>query len=48
MLLLFDILIRVRSKNVTLIGDIEKTFLEIAVSENDHNYLRFLWFDDVL
>ena len=48
MLLLFDILIRVRSKNVTLVGDIENTFLQIAISENDHNYLRFLWLDDVL
>ena len=45
--LLFDILIRFRSKNVPLAGDIEKAFLQIAISENDRNYLRFLWFDDV-
>ena len=45
--LLFDILIRFRSKNVALVGDIEKGFLQIAISENDCNYLKFLWFDNV-
>ena len=45
--LLFEILIRFRSKNVSLVGNIEKAFLQIAFSENDSNYLRFLWFDDV-
>ena len=35
--LLFDALIRFRSKNITLVGDIENTFLKIAVSENDRS-----------
>ena len=40
--LLFDILICFCSKNIALVGDIEKAFV---ISENDHNYLRFLWFN---
>ena len=43
--LLFDILICFCSKNIALVGDIEKAFVQIAISENDHNYLRFLWFN---
>ena len=45
--LLFDILIRFYSKNVALVGDIENTFLQIAISENDRTDLRFLWVDNV-
>ena len=40
---LFDILIRFCSKNIALVVDTEKAFVQIAISENDHNYLRFLW-----
>ena len=43
--LLFDILICFCSKNIALVGDTEKAFVQMATSENDHNYLRFLWFN---
>ena len=44
---IFDILLRFRTYPVALTADIEKAFLQIAVTESDRNYLRFLWFDDV-
>jgi len=43
----FDILIRFRNKQVALIGDIEKAFLNLEVDKEDRDFLRFLWFDDV-
>ena len=43
--LLFDILICFYSKNIALVGDIQKAFVQIAISENDYNYLMFLWFN---
>ena len=41
----FDILIRFRSFAIALTSGIEKAFLQISISENDRDYLRFLWFD---
>ena len=46
--LLYDILLRFRSHVVALTSDIEKAFLQINVNENDRDYLRFLWFDNIL
>lgn len=45
--LLFDILLRFRSQLVALTADIEKAFLQISIAEEDRDYLRFLWFDNV-
>ena len=45
--MLYDILIRFRSHVVALTSDIEKAFLLINVNENDRDYLRFLWFDNI-
>ena len=45
--LLYDILLRFRSHVVALTCDIEKAFLQINVNENDGDYLRFLWFDNI-
>ena len=45
--LLYDILLRFRSHVVALTSDIEKAFLQINVNENDRDYLRFLWFDNI-
>ena len=45
--LLFDILLRFRSFAVALTADIEKAFLQISIAEDDRDYLRFLWFEDV-
>ena len=41
------LLICFRCKNVVLIGDIEKAFLQTASFEDVRNCLRFLCFDDV-
>ena len=45
--LLYDILLRFSSHVVALTSDIEKVFLQINVNENDLDYLRFLWFDNI-
>ena len=45
--LLYDILLRFRQYPIALTADIEKAFLQIRVAEEDRNYLRFLWFEDV-
>ena len=45
--LVFGILIRFRSFTIALTSVIEKAFLQISINENDRDYLRFLWFDDV-
>ncbi len=45
--LIFDILLRFRAHKVALTADIEKAFLNIAVSEDHRDFLRFLWVDDI-
>ena len=45
--LLFDILLRFRQYKTCVIGDIEKAFLNIGVTEADRNCLRFLWTSDI-
>ena len=45
--LLYDILLRFRSHVVALTSDIEKTFLQINVNENDREYPRFLSFENI-
>ena len=43
---ILEILIRFRTYEVALIGDVEKAFLMIRVAEKDRDALRFLWFDN--
>ena len=45
--LLVDILIRFGAYKVAVVSDIKQAFLNISVNENERNFLRFLWFDDV-
>ena len=45
--LVFDILVRFRAYRVALISDIKQAYLNVEVNENDRNFLRFLWLDDV-
>ncbi len=45
--LLFDILLRFRLYRIALVADIEKAFLNIGISEEEKNFLRFLWVNDV-
>ena len=44
---LMDILMRFRLNKVGLISDIEKAFLNISVSPDQRDFLRFLWVDSV-
>ena len=45
--LLFDILLRFRQFKICLIGDTEKAFLNIGITEDDRNCLCFLWISDI-
>lgn len=45
--LLYDILLRFRTKAIALTADIAKAFYMISIAENDRDYLRFLWFDNI-
>lgn len=45
--LIYDILLRFQVHKIALIGDIEKTFLNVLVHPRDKDYLRFLWVDDI-
>ena len=44
---IFDIIVRFRSYKYAIISDIKAAFLQIRVAEEDRNYLRFLWVDDI-
>jgi hypothetical protein len=43
--IIFDILIRFRLNRIGILADIKQAFLNIAISPEHRNYLRFLWFD---
>ncbi|KAF2892030.1 hypothetical protein ILUMI_14143 [Ignelater luminosus] len=40
-----SILLRFREKQIGVISDIEKAFLQISITSRDHNVLRFLWWN---
>ena len=44
---IMDISLRFWTHRKALAEDIEKVFLNVSVSEEDIDVLRFLWFDDV-
>ena len=43
---LFGVLIRFRTFNYVVIGDVEKAFHQISIKPEDRDYVRFLWFKD--
>ena len=45
--LLFDILLRFRVSNIGLSADIEAAYLQISISLEERDYMRFLWYKDV-
>ena len=45
---LFETLLRFRLHAVALTSDIEKAFLQIEVKDSDRDFLRFLWFDNIV
>ena len=42
---LIEMLMRFRTHDVVLTGDIKNAFLEVEVDEADRDYLRFLWYE---
>ena len=44
---IFDILLRFRLHRLALIGDLEKSFLNIGIKPEERDLLRFLWVDDI-
>ena len=42
----FGVLLRFRVFNISVVGDIEKAFLQISLNLDDRDYVRFLWFSD--
>ena len=45
--LIYDILLRFRTFVYAMTADIEKAFLQISTDKDHHNFLRYVWFDDV-
>ena len=45
--LLFDVLLRLRTYKVVLIGDIQQAFLNIEVAKEDRDAIRFLWYSNI-
>ncbi|KFM68616.1 hypothetical protein X975_08696, partial [Stegodyphus mimosarum] len=43
---ILDIIINFRNHEVAICADLEKAFLQIGLTPEDQNYLKFLWFDD--
>jgi len=44
---LVGVIIRFRLYEYALCSDLEKAFLQIGINENDRDYLRFLWFEEI-
>ena len=46
--LLYDVLLKFRVHSIGITADIEKAYLQISVDPQDRDYLKFLWYDDIL
>ena len=46
--LLHDISIRFRIGKISVVADVQQAFLQIEFDENHRDFLRFIWFDNVL
>jgi hypothetical protein len=44
--LIFDLLMRFRLRKIALIADLEKAFLNVEITPDQRDLLRFLWVDD--
>ena len=44
---IFDILLRFRLNYIALLADIKQAFLNIEISSEHKDYLRFLWYKNV-
>ena len=45
--MMYDVMLLFRLFDVAMISDIEKAYLQILVAENDRDFFRILWFDDI-
>ena len=45
---LFSVLMKFRERNVALVADVEKAFLQISLDPEHRDYVRFLWFKILL
>ena len=45
--LLFDIIIRFRTYKVALVSDVQQASLNVEINEEDRDFLRFLWIDNI-
>ena len=45
--MIFDSLLRFRLRNVGIVADIESAYLQISVTSEHRNFLRFLWFGNI-
>ena len=46
--LIFDFLIRFRTGKIGIVADVKKAFHQIEIVKEHHDFLRFLWFKDIL
>ena len=46
--LLHDILIIFRIRKIGIVADVQQAFLQTEIDENHRDFLRFIWFDNVL
>ena len=44
---IFDILVRFRLGKIEIVADIKKVFLQIAVDEDERDFLRMIWYKNV-
>ena len=44
---IFDILVRLRLGKIGIVADIKKVFLQIAVDEDERDFLRMIWYKNV-
>ncbi|XP_065679024.1 uncharacterized protein LOC124814956 [Hydra vulgaris] len=44
---LYGILLRFRAQKIAFVADIEETFLQITLSPEDRDCVRFLWFENI-
>ena len=47
LLKIFDILLRFRFNFITILADIKQAFLNVEISKEHRDFLRFLWYENV-
>ena len=46
--LIFDVLIRLRTGKIGIVADVKQAFHQIEIVKEHRDFLRFLWFKDIL